>query len=128
MKENKLTLVISAFTMILVLIVMCTFQLKVDEQAIVTTFGSPKELKEPGLYFRAPWPIQNLVRLDARKQLFKGSGSQTMTKDGISLILEADVIWSIDRDNVLEFYKKVGEKIEVKVPKGLLKLEVLSFH
>ena len=69
MKNNKLTIFISSVTLLLVLTGMCTFQLKVDEVAVVTTFGSPKDLKEPGLYFRWPWPIQKLVRIDTRKQL-----------------------------------------------------------
>ena len=109
MKNNKLTIFISSLTLLLVLTVMCTFQLKVDEVAVVTTFGNPKDIKQPGLYFRWPWPVQKLVRLDARKQLFEGRERETLTKDNINIILKIIVAWSVDREKPLEFYKKVGE-------------------
>lgn len=110
MKNNKITIFISSLTILLVVTVMCTFQLKVDEVAVVTTFGSPKSLNEPGLYFRWPWPVQKLVRLDTRKQLYQGNERETLTKDNINIILKVFVAWSIDKKDPLEFYKKVGER------------------
>lgn len=88
---------------------MCTFQLKVDEVAVVTTFGSPKAINKPGLYFRWPWPVQKLIKIDSRKQLFQGRERETMTKDNINIIVKLFVVWSVNSDNPLEFYKKVGE-------------------
>jgi regulator of protease activity HflC (stomatin/prohibitin superfamily) len=114
MKSNKLTVIISFITMILVLVVMCTFQLKVDKVAILTTFGTPKVISKPGLYFRFPWPIEKLVKLDKRKQLLLMNERQTLTKDDINLIVKVFVAWSVaDGDeNALTFYKKLGESPE----------------
>lgn len=112
MKGNKLTVFISALTLILVFAVMCSFQLNKDEKAVLTTFGKPQVVKEPGLYFRWPWPIQKLVRLDIRKQLYEDMARETVTKDNINLIVKLVVTWSIDKENPLEFYKKVGENKE----------------
>ncbi|MCM8538116.1 MAG: SPFH domain-containing protein [Lentisphaeraceae bacterium] len=109
MKNNKITIFISSLTLLIVLTVMCTFQLKVDEVAVVTTFGSPKAINKPGLYFRWPWPVQKLIKIDSRKQLFQGRERETMTKDNINIIVKLFVVWSVNSDNPLEFYKKVGE-------------------
>lgn len=88
---------------------MCTFQLKVDEVAVVTTFGSPQAINKPGLYFRWPWPVQKLIKIDSRKQLFQGRERETMTKDNINIIVKLFVVWSVNSTDPLEFYKKVGE-------------------
>ncbi|MCH2205590.1 MAG: hypothetical protein MK132_06955 [Lentisphaerales bacterium] len=109
MKNNKLTIIISSLTLLLVVTVMCTFQMKVGEMAIVTTFGDAKELKQPGLYFRWPWPVQKLVRLDARKQLFEGREREILTNDNINIILKLVVAWSIDKEKSLDFYKSLGQ-------------------
>ncbi|MCM8529735.1 MAG: SPFH domain-containing protein [Lentisphaeraceae bacterium] len=109
MKSNKITIFISSLTLLIVLTVMCTFQLKVDEVAVVTTFGSPQAINKPGLYFRWPWPVQKLIKIDSRKQLFQGRERETMTKDNINIIVKLFVVWSVNSTDPLEFYKKVGE-------------------
>ena len=102
---------ISAITLLLVLIVMCTFQLKVDEVAVVTTLSNSKSINKPGLYFRLPWPVQKLVRIDTRKQLFEGRERETLTKDNINIIVKVFVAWAIEKENPLDFYSKVGERV-----------------
>ena len=108
MQGNKLTVFISALTLLLVFAVMCSFQLNKDEKGILTTFGKPQVIEKPGLYFRWPWPIQKLIRLDVRKQLYEGKGREIPTKDNVTLIVKVMVNWSVDEENPLEFYKKVG--------------------
>lgn len=110
--KNKITVFTSAATLLLVLIVMCSYQLKVDQIAIVTTLGSPKAIKKPGLYFRLPWPIQKLKKLDIRKQLYSGNERETLTNDNINIIVKLFVSWSIDSDNPMNFYQKVGDTVE----------------
>lgn len=110
--KNKLTVFTSLTTLLLVLVVMCSYQLKVDQIAIVTTLGTPKAISEPGLYFRMPWPVQKLRKLDIRKQLFTGNERETLTNDNINIIVKLFVSWSIDKDNPLSFYQKVGDTVE----------------
>ena len=109
--KNKLTVFTSAITLLLVLVVMCTYQLKVDQVAVVTTLGTPKAIKEPGLYFRLPWPIQKLRKLDVRKQLYSGNERETLTNDNINIIVKLFITWSIDTENPLSFYQKVGDTL-----------------
>ncbi|MCM8526640.1 MAG: SPFH domain-containing protein [Lentisphaeraceae bacterium] len=110
--KNKLTVFTSAVTLLLVLVVMCSYQLKVDQIAIVTTLGKTKAIKEPGLYFRMPWPIQKLRKLDVRKQLYSGNERETLTNDGINIIVKLFISWSVDSENPLNFYQKVGDSVE----------------
>jgi modulator of FtsH protease HflC len=91
--------------------VMCSFQLKVDEVAVVATFGNPKAITKPGLYFRWPWPAEKLVKLDARKQLYEGRERETLTGDDINIIIKLFVSWSIKQDQPLEFYSQVGDSL-----------------
>ena len=110
--KNKLTVFTSVVTLALVLVVMCSYQLKVDQIAIVTTLGSPKAIKKPGLYFRMPWPVQKLRKLDIRKQLYSGNERETLTNDNINIIVKLFVSWSIDAENPMNFYQKVGDTVE----------------
>lgn len=110
--KNKLTVFTSALTLLLVLVVMCSYQLKVDQIAIVTTLGTPKAIDKPGLYFRMPWPIQKLRKLDIRKQLYSGNERETLTNDNINIIVKLFISWSIDSENPLSFYQKVGDTVE----------------
>ena len=110
--KNKLTVFTSIVTLSLVLVVMCTYQLKVDEIAIVTTLGTPKAITKPGLYFRMPWPVQKLRKLDIRKQLYAGNERETITRDNINIIIKLFVSWSIDKENPMSFYQKVGDTVE----------------
>ncbi len=110
--KNKLTLFITIFTLILVLFVMCSYQLKVDQIAVVTTLGTPKAITEPGLYGRLPWPVQNVRKLDIRKQLYAVNEREIITSDNINIIIKLMVSWSIDKENPLNFYQKVGDTVE----------------
>lgn len=110
--KNKLTVFTSLVTLLLVMVVMCSYQLKVDQIAIVTTLGTPKAVSEPGFYFRMPWPIQKLRKLDVRKQLYSGNERETLTNDNINIIVKLFISWSIDSENPLSFYQKVGDTTE----------------
>jgi modulator of FtsH protease HflC len=114
MKSNKLTIIIGIVTLALVLVVMCTYQLKVDKVAIVTSLGKPKVISQPGLYFRLPWPAQKLVKLDRRRQLLSIPERDTVTDDDINLIVKMFVSWSLAEgdENALKFYSSIGESAE----------------
>ena len=111
MKGNKLTVFISAVTLILVFAVMCSFQLNKDEKGILITFGKPQLIEKPGLYFRWPQPVQKLVVLDSRKQLFESNDVQVVTGDNINFIVKVVTVWSIDGQNPKVFYEKMGSSV-----------------
>lgn len=67
------------------------------ETAVVTRFGRPvRVLLEPGLGWKLPWPIESVVRVDARLQLLEGRLSETLTADKRNVILPFFVVWRIE--------------------------------
>ena len=66
------------------------------EVAIVLSFGAPRRtVMDPGLYFRAPWPIQEVVRFDRRARVLAVAPSEVLTKDKKNLVVEAFAIWRV---------------------------------
>ena len=61
----------------LLIAVTCLFSVNETEYAIVTTFGRPtRVVLEPGLNLKLPSPVQVVLRLDKRLQLFDAQPSE----------------------------------------------------
>lgn len=85
------------------------FVFKVNEGqcAVVTRFGAARaEITEAGMYFRLPWPFENVTVYDARKQYMDSGYLETLTHDKKNVIMQTYAIWSI-RDP-LQYYTSVG--------------------
>ncbi len=66
-----------------------SYQLNQTETAVVTTFGRPAAVEEPGLHFRWPFPFQKIYKFDNRIRCFEGSSGkleETMTADGQNIV------------------------------------------
>lgn len=76
---------------------MCTYQVRYTEVAIVKTFGkaNPQAVKEPGLKFKWPPPIQNVVKYDTRIRLLEDTPEETPTRDSNNLIVSTFTAWKI---------------------------------
>ncbi len=87
---------------------MLLFSVREGEAVVLTTFGKPARdaLIEPGLYFRWPWPVQRVHRLDRRVQTLDGSFEQTLTRDGKSVIVMLYAGWQIG--DPVAFLERVG--------------------
>lgn len=74
------------------------------EVAVVTFFGKPvRNLTEPGLYLRAPWPLHQVTRFDRRARLLEVDAAEVLTKDKKNLVVEAFVVWRVsDPEHFLE--------------------------
>ena len=71
------------------------FQVRTTEVAVVTTFGRPtRPISDPGAYFKWPWPIQKVYKVDQRIHNFE-SFEQVLTSDGYNLLLSVYVGWNI---------------------------------
>ena len=117
--KSMFPLITALILMILVTVVICAFQLKTTEIAIITTFGKPKIVKKAGLHRRLPWPIQKVVKLDNRVQLFTGGYRETTTHDNINLIVSLFATWRIT--DPLLYFNSVGNKHEAEsILKSLL--------
>lgn len=107
MKRSYLNLIVGVVLMLIVFLACFTFQVRQTQVAVVTTFGKPtRNLTDPGLYFRWPWPIQEVYPLDKRIQNFETKYEETTTKDGQNLLITVYVGWNIADPGV--FFPKFG--------------------
>lgn len=100
-------------TIFLGLIVACIFlvaifsyQVKETEVAVVTTFGKISGIKEAGLHFRLPYPVQDVIRFDNRFRCFNGSVGkleEVLTKDAKNITVGIFVTYNIL--DPVKFYK-----------------------
>jgi membrane protease subunit HflC len=92
-------------------IMLFTFQVRQTEVALVTTFGKPsRDITEPGLYFKLPWPIQDKQIYDSRVQNFEDKLEETYTKDRFTLDVMVYAGWTIS--NPTKFRETFGGSIQ----------------
>ena len=86
---------------------MFSFQVASNESAVLTRFGSPvRTLKEPGLYFKWPWPIDTVSRFDARLSFYDTRLSEALTQDKRNVILPVFLAWRVA--DPLKFLQALG--------------------
>ena len=97
MKKNLLSIFISAVLALIFVLLLFVFQVRQSEVAVVTLFGKPtaQPYDQPGAYFKWPWPIQNVYKLDQRTQNFEDKVTQSFTADNITLMTMVYVGWRI---------------------------------
>lgn len=97
MKKNLLTIVISAVLALIFVLLLFVFQVRQSEVAVVTFFGKPtaRQYDQPGAYFKWPWPIQSVYKLDQRTQNFEDKITENFTTDNITLVTMVYVGWKI---------------------------------
>lgn len=97
MKKNLLTIIISAVLALIFVLLLFVFQVRQSEVAVVTMFSKPtaQPYDQPGAYFKWPWPIQKVYKLDQRIQNFEDQFSESLTADSINLMSQVYVGWRI---------------------------------
>lgn len=93
-----------------------SFQVREIESALVTTFGKPtRQITEPGFKLRWPFPIERVYKFDSRMRVFEADLGETTTKGAVPIIVNTYVVWRIA--NPLEFFNAVGtvDKAEMKL-------------
>jgi len=83
--------------LIVLLVYMCTFQVRTTEVAIIKTFGEADRnvITEPGLRLKWPWPIQSVVTYDKRLRILVDRTEETRTADSKNIILTTYAVWTI---------------------------------
>lgn len=96
--KNVGTIAAAAFLAIVLALYMCTFQVRFTEVAIKKTWGRPQQdaIIEPGLYFKWPRPIQNVVVYDKRTRILEDRTEETRTQDGKNLLVTTFTLWRIE--------------------------------
>lgn len=76
---------------------MCSFQVRYTEVAIVKTWGKParEAITEPGLCWKWPQPIQSVVKYDKRARILEERPEETRTSDGKNVVLTTYTLWKI---------------------------------
>ncbi len=95
--KNLGTIVAAVFLALVLVLYMCTFQVRFTEVAIKKTFGEPDEnaITEPGLKFKWPRPIQTVVVYDKRIRILEDRTEETRTVDGKNLLMTTFTLWRI---------------------------------
>ncbi len=105
-----LTIIVFAIVLILPL---CTFQVRNRQVAIITTFGKRGEsLIQPGLHWKLPWPIQRVHTFDQRLRLLSTRYAQNYTADQNTLVLTFLAAWRIESPN--QFLVSVGNAADAE--------------
>src|ERR1017187_484134 len=106
MKKNLITVIVAAVLVVIFALLLFTFQVRQSEVAVLTTFGKPaaNNIDQPSLYFKWPWPIQQVYRFDQRVQNFEDKFSENLTADSTLLQVSVYVGWRIS--DAKEFFPK----------------------
>lgn len=110
--KNSLTFLIGIAVFVILVVYMFTFQVRYDEVAVRTTFGKAQEptrdeqtgeiidagdlITEPGLKFKAPWPIQKVYTYSNQVHILQDRLEQVTTSDGATVVVRLYVAWRID--------------------------------
>ncbi|MGC3990442.1 MAG: protease modulator HflC [Chthoniobacteraceae bacterium] len=108
----NLKLISRAAAVVIVIAVMAAymlgFQVRQNEKAVVTRFGSPvRVINDPGLYFKWPWPVDRVNRFDTRLNFYEIRVSEALTRDKRNVILPIFVAWKID--DAKKFLEALGD-------------------
>ncbi len=109
MNRSLPSLIAGALLVAVLALYMITYQVRFTQVAVMKTFGrsaAPKYengklvdpgdvITEPGLYWKWPWPIQQVSIYDNRIQLTANPGEETPTRDGKPVIVTTTMAWRI---------------------------------
>lgn len=77
-----------------------TYTVKYHEIAIRTRFGVPAGVERaPGLHFKLPFFIDSVTKIDRRKQYVESPLVQTVTSDGLQVIVQAYLFWQVQESD-----------------------------
>ena len=114
MKTSRLNLLIGSLLLALFLLLLFLFQVRQTEVAVVTTFGkATRQISDPGLYFKWPWPVQKVTKLDKRMQTLEGKFEETLTRDERSVLILVFAGWRI-QDPALFYSRFNGSMTEAE--------------
>jgi len=110
--KTRFSFLIGAIIAIVLICYMITYQVRYNEQAIVTRFDkiSENSLKETGFHMRLPWPIDKVTPYTTQIQVLEGQPEEHQTKDGKAVIVRTYLAWRIS--DPLAFFKAKLESAE----------------
>lgn len=106
--RQKSTFILAVVTFLALLAYMCTYVVRYDQTAVVTFFeqaGETSVKTEPGIAFKAPWPISKVEVYPKKTQLLEDELQQFITADQKSVVVRVYVLWTID--DPFKFFKRL---------------------
>lgn len=99
MKRSLPSMIAGVLLVVILGLYMVTYQVRSTQVAVVKTFdkATPESVvREPGLKWKWPWPIQKVDLHDNRVQITPITGEETSTADKKTVIVSTSVGWRID--------------------------------
>ncbi len=96
--KNLPSILAAGALLVVLLLYMCSFQVRSTEVAIKKTFGeadAQSVIKDPGLKWKWPWPIQSVVKFDKRLRTLVDQTEETRTADSKNIFLTTYTVWTI---------------------------------
>ena len=85
------------------------FIVETSQSAILARFNRPLEhVYQPGLHFKAPWPIDSVYRFDKRILVFSHRATEFLTQDKKNILVDSFAVWKIDDEH--KFLAKVRNR------------------
>ena len=89
------------------------FTVPSTETALVVRFGAPQPgVAGPGLHFKAPWPVDEVLRLDARRLVFDNEPVEMLSADKKNVLVDSYLVWEIV--DPLRFTQTVSTRAEAE--------------
>jgi membrane protease subunit HflC len=84
-----------------------SFTVREGTAGVHTRFGRAVATQtQAGLYLRAPWPIDRVIRVDTRAQILESRSTELLTRDKKNLVLVTSTRWRIT--DPLTFHRALG--------------------
>ncbi|MBQ7403599.1 MAG: hypothetical protein IJW05_09180 [Lentisphaeria bacterium] len=104
------------------LIAIFSYQVSTTEQAVVLTLGKIDEnVRQPGLHFRWPFPIQKVMKYDTRLRCYDGNIGkleETPTSDGKNITISIYTVFRIK--DLIKFQSAGGSIVAAEEQLGIL--------
>jgi modulator of FtsH protease HflC len=124
--KSRIGLIIGLIVVAILAAYMVTYQVRYDQIAVVTTLESVQDpvvdpetgevidpgsiVREPGLRFKAPWPIQQVHAFSTKLQVVESTLTQIQTEDGSTVNVKLAVFWRVE--DPLAYYRAVGTSLD----------------
>ena len=96
MKALPRTLTLVGAVVTALVIWSCFVVIDVTEYGLILKFGRvARVVREPGLYFKGPYPFETVVRLDRRLLTFRPVTAEFLSEDKKNLVIHSLVTWRI---------------------------------
>lgn len=105
--KRLIPIILTAVFVLAMLSYSMTYTVRFTEAAVVTRFGNASAestITEPGMRFKAPYPIQSVTRYDTRMRLLQTRAEAQQTRDDKQIVIETYLTWKVS--DPLKFYER----------------------